>query len=264
MSVTAGAIANAESKTRLGAWRVSLSVAMAAGLVFVIFPDLDLWISRAAYTPMGFVGGRIGWLAVLRGAFIGFYFVCVTLCHVGLANAWAGRARFFSGKQWLFLVVCLGVGPGLLANLAFKDQWGRARPKHVTAFGGEKLFTPALWPTKQCRRNCSFVSGEASSAFMPFYAAAAVVPQWTATLVVVGTAAGLTAGAVRVAQGAHFASDVIFAGLLMGLAAFALSRLMLGATGFPRIVPRRLWQQRNELKRLWRPGRGTGREPSCP
>ena len=36
--------------------------------------------------------------------------------------------------QWLFLAVCLGVGPGLVANLLLKDQWGRARPKHIAEF----------------------------------------------------------------------------------------------------------------------------------
>ena len=51
---------------------------------------------------------------------------------------------------------------------------GPARPKHIVAFGGSKLFTPALQPTDQCKRNCSFVSGEACSVFAPFYAVAAI------------------------------------------------------------------------------------------
>lgn len=259
MSVGVEVIAEAQSKARLGAWRWSLSLAMAAGAAFVIFPDLDLWISRAVYSPAtGFLGARMSWLAAVRAGFIVFYFGCAALSLAGLIGAAMGRARGFSRKQWLFLVVCLGVGPGLLANLTFKDQWGRARPKQVAAFGGDKLFTPALLPTKQCRKNCSFVSGEAASVFVAFYAAAAVVPQWTATLVVVGTAAGLTAGTVRIVQGAHFASDVIFAGLLMALAVFALSRLMLGGTSASVIGLRGLWlRQTSQLKQLWRQGTPT-------
>jgi lipid A 4'-phosphatase len=76
--------------------------------------------------------------------------------------------------------------------------------------------TPALQPTNQCGRNCSFVSGEAASVFVPFYAAAAVAPQWAATLLVVGTLAGFSAGCVRVVQGAHFLSDEVFAGCSWG------------------------------------------------
>jgi membrane-associated phospholipid phosphatase len=141
----------------------------------------------------------------------------------------------------LFLVVCLSVGPGLLANVGFKDNWDRARPKQIVAFGGNKVFTPALLPTNQCKRNCSLVSGEASSVFAPFYATAAIAPQWAATLIVVGTAAGLSAGIVRIAQGAHFLSDVVFAGLFMGLLALALQRLMFAPRGsWPLVFKNRL------------------------
>ena len=60
------------------------------------------------------------------------------------------------------------------------------------------------------------VSGEAASMFVPFYAAAAVPPQWAATLLVLGTVAGFSAGFVRVIQGAHFLSDVVFCRLVHG------------------------------------------------
>ena len=71
--------------------------------------------------------------------------------------------------------------------------------------------------------------------FVPFYAAAAVAPQWVATLLVLGTLAGFSAGFVRVAQGAHFLSDVVFAGLFMALMVMALQRLMLTSPGWSRL-----------------------------
>src|SRR4029077_7885421 len=67
--------------------------------------------------------------------------------------------------------------------------------------------------------------------FAPFYAVAAIAPQWTAPLVVAGTVAGLAAGIVRIAQGAHFLSDVVFAGLFMGLMAIVLHRVMFAPPG---------------------------------
>ncbi len=140
----------------------------------------------------------------------------------------------------------------MLANVAFKDQWGRARPKQIIAFGGTKLFTPALQLTNQCPRNCSFVSGEAASMFVPFYAAAAVAPQWAATLLVLGTLAGFSAGFVRVIQGAHFLSDVVFAGLFMGLMVMALQRLMLTSAGWSRLHAGSRWPRPSpRLKRAW-------------
>jgi lipid A 4'-phosphatase len=101
----------------------------------------------------------------------------------------------------------------------------------MIVFGGSKQFTPALLPTNQCKRNCSFVSGEASSVFAPFFAAAAIAPQWAATLLVAGTTAGLAAGALRILHGAHFLSDIVFAGLFMALMVLALQPLLFGTAG---------------------------------
>src|SRR5262245_31731715 len=232
MSVAVAGIPKAQRSWRLNAWRTFLALGLAAGMVLVAFPELDLMLAQATYSPgSGFIGWQIGWLGVLRAGFIVFYFGTIVVSIAGWLASLKGNRRYFRPKEWLFLLVCLSVGPGLLANVGFKDQWGRARPKQIVAFGGSKHFTPALLPTDQCKRNCSFVSGEASSVFAPFYAAAAIAPQWAATLIVVGTVAGLSAGSVRIVQGAHFLSDVVFAGLFMGLTVLALYRLMFAPRG---------------------------------
>lgn len=83
-------------------------------------------------------------------------------------------------------------------------------------------FSAVLVPSNNCPRNCSFISGEASSMFVIFFAAAPIVPQWSAVLIVAGTVLGLAAGLVRTAQGGHFLSDVIFAGVLMALVVSAI------------------------------------------
>jgi lipid A 4'-phosphatase len=232
MTVAVAGIPNAQRNWRLNAWRSFLALGFGAGVVLVAFPEIDVMLAQATFLPgSGFIGWRLGWLGGVRAGFMFFYLGAIAVAIGGwLANI-KGYAHYFGAKEWLFLLVCLGVGPGLLANLGFKDQWGRARPKHIMAFGGSKVFTPALLPTNQCKRNCSFISGEASSVFVPFYAAAAVAPQWAATLIVVGTAAGLGAGAVRITQGAHFLSDVVFAGLFMGLMVLALHRAMFAPRG---------------------------------
>jgi lipid A 4'-phosphatase len=98
----------------------------------------------------------------------------------------------------------------------------------VAEFGGEKLFTPALVPSRECQRACSFVSGEAASTFVAFYAAALVIPRWSLLLVAAGTVGGLATGLIRVSQGAHFLSDVIFAGVFMAATVLIVHRLMFG------------------------------------
>lgn len=212
-------------------------VAFVAGAVFLSIPSIDLQIGSYFYRGAGrFMGGEVRWVIWARNFFIVLFWASVLLAIVGMVltrkdqrAAWLG----FTFPHWLFLGICLGVGPGLVANLILKDQWGRARPKQVTEFGGSKNFTPPILPAKECRRNCSFVSGEASAMYVPFFAAAAMMPQSAVVLVGAGTVMGLAAGAVRIAQGGHFLSDVIFAGVFMALTVLLVRWLMFGPAFMP-------------------------------
>jgi lipid A 4'-phosphatase len=212
----------------------SVAAGVAATLVFAAFPDLDLWVTQALRHACGH-DASLGWcrdagVLALRRTFMAIYILSCIGAIAGLAwTAWSGRAALgASSARWMLLAVALFVGPGLVANLMLKDNWGRARPRDVIEFGGKKPFTPALVPASQCQRNCSFVSGEASSMFTAGFAAAMVWPQARAALLVGGVAAGLAAGLVRMAQGAHFLSDIVFAGVFMALTVSILHVLMFG------------------------------------
>jgi lipid A 4'-phosphatase len=215
---------------RWALWGPPLATGLAAGVVFLAVPEIDLAAARFFHEPGGgFVGQRLLWVRALREAFSALYLGAIALCLIGLVQTWRGQPQWLrlDRRRWLFLAACLAAGPGLVANLVLKDQWGRARPRQTVEFGGAKAFTPPLVMSDQCRRNCSFVSGEASSTFATFYAAAALVPQWSAGLVIAGTIGGLATGLVRVSQGGHFLSDVVFAGVFMALTVLGLRALML-------------------------------------
>ena len=204
---------------------------LAAGVLFLVFPDIDLQFTGLFYRPgAGFAGHAAPHLVILRWLFVLFYYTCIAVAVVGVIRTRLGRGTWLAlaARQWLFLAVCLGAGPGLVANVLLKEQLGRARPKHVVAFGGDKAFSPPLVPGRECVHACSFVSGEAASVFTPFYAAALLLPRCSLLLAAVGTVAGLAAGLVRISQGAHFLSDVIFAGVFMALTVLIVYRLMFG------------------------------------
>ncbi|MFZ1106062.1 MAG: phosphatase PAP2 family protein [Hyphomicrobiaceae bacterium] len=226
-----------DGSSRSGGWiawlpcGLPVAIGVGAAAVFLSRPEIDLAAARLFHAPeTGFVGQRLAWVGALRWAFIGLFYGTIGLCLAGLALIWRSRPQWLGlGKaHWLFLAACLAAGPGLVANLILKDQWGRARPRHVVELGGTKAFTPPLLLSDQCPRNCSFVSGEASSTYVTFYAAAALFPQWSVTLVVAGTVGGLATGLVRMSQGGHFLSDVVFAGVFMALTVLLLRRLILG------------------------------------
>jgi lipid A 4'-phosphatase len=212
-------------------WFYACGFGLVATLVFLTFPKIDLSISGAFHVHNGaFSGQSLRWVHALRGSFTAVFYLCIGVSLAGLILTRYRARRWLNldDKQWLFLAMCLSMGPGVLANVVLKDHWGRARPKQVVEFGGAKTFTPPMIPTDQCANNCSFVSGEAAAIFMPFYALGLIVPQWTVTLLAAGTVCGFAAGFVRIAQGAHFLSDVIFAGVFMAMTAGLAYRALFG------------------------------------
>jgi lipid A 4'-phosphatase len=206
-------------------------IGLAAAAIFLVSPDIDLTVARAFTSEDGsFLGVKNTPLIYLREFFKFAYIASCAVFAIGLGLAIARPSRHLrmSPAIWAFLVLSISVGPGIVANVLLKDEWGRARPYQVLEFGGTKQFTPALVPTDQCKRNCSFVSGEASAVFAPLFALALVVPQWSGALIIAGTVAGSVAGVIRMAQGAHFLSDIVFAGVFMALTVTALHWAILG------------------------------------
>jgi lipid A 4'-phosphatase len=119
-------------------------------------------------------------------------------------------------RRWRHVALALGfvgisllVGPGI-ATWAVKEHQLRARPFDVVEFGGQRQFTPALQQANQCSDNCAFVSGHVAFGF--FFASLMLLDRrrrwwWIAG----GTAAGLLIGLARMAVGAHWLSDVLWA-----------------------------------------------------
>jgi lipid A 4'-phosphatase len=212
----------------------AIAVAILAAVVFLSNPDIDLGISALFLDGNGrFIGRRQVLVEQTRDALMWLPYALGGICLTGLLVSRLRRTAwlYLRFSQWVFLALCVAVGPGLIVNVALKEHWGRARPSQIIEYGGSKTFSPPLRPADQCAKNCSFVSGEASSVFMIFYAVALIFPHRFAVLIVAGTLAGMAIGVMRMSQGAHFLSDIVFAGIFMALAAAILHVLLFGARG---------------------------------
>jgi len=212
-----------------------LTVHALLGLGFYFAPEIDLGVSRLFYTPAeGFVlGGRSSTkvLPFVPWITIAFVTLLVLLLIRNLA-AWRrsrqSPSHVFSIRRNLFLLLTLVVGPGLLINVILKHQSGRSRPIRVEAFGGDRQFTPAFVTTGACRSNCAFVSGDAAMGYY-FLAFLFVARKRRLAIALAAYTLGTAIGVLRIAQGAHFLSDVIFAGFFTYLVAWILSMLLLPA-----------------------------------
>ena len=185
------------------------------GIVFAVRPDLDLSAARLFFHAGTFVGhSPVGDGARLLGWLVPF--VIFGLMVVGWLARRAGLAwpHLPSGRSIAFLAATLALGPGLLVNVALKDHWHRPRPVQTSEFGGTLPFRPWNALDGGCKRNCSFVSGEASSATWLVAPALLVPPPFQAGAVVGALAFGAAVGVLRMAFGGHFLSDTLISMLL--------------------------------------------------
>ncbi len=180
-------------------------------LILAVFPELDLWVSAALYDPSaGFFWGT---MPVCRGLYASVEWlvpIWIALCVGALGVAAARKQSVFTLKwrAWLFLILSLAIGPGLVVNTIFKDHWGRPRPDMVREFGGEMPFRPFWKPSSDCDQNCSFPSGHAAMAFYTM-SPGFVSPRHRRRIFLTGFTYGLLVSVVRMAQGGHFLSDVV-------------------------------------------------------
>lgn len=195
-------------------------------LLFLLFPGLDLTAAAWFWSPdSGFVGSQMPALARVRRLLDGAVILALTGCLGGWAWSYARRApeRLIRLRRPLaYCLLVLLIGPGLVVNVLFKDHWGRARPHQIQEFGGERQFTPAWVASRQCERNCSFVCGDASVGFSLL--ALGFFGRHRRFWLAAGLAAGGLLGLMRMAQGGHFLSDVIFSGYAVALTAWLLAR----------------------------------------
>ena len=182
-----------------------------AALLPTLWTTLDLQAAALFAGPQAHVQA-VGWWWV---EWINAYIPTVFRYFLVLALlGWVASLLTPRWRAWrlpLAFVVLAGVlGPGAVVNWGFKDNWQRARPYQVDNFGGTQKFTRAAVITDQCDANCSFVSGHVSCGV--FLVSLGLVHRrrqrlWAA----VGVASGLVIGFARMADVAHWLSDVLWA-----------------------------------------------------
>ena len=208
---------------------IALAVAVVAGLVFGLNPQLDLALVSPFYDPAtGWVVSGRGWLLV-RNTAVWLTALIAAPAAIALLGKFVRphKTTLMPPRHALLMLLTLALGPGLLANTILKDKWGRPRPNEVTEFGGPLKFLPWWDPRGPCPKNCSFVAGEPSGAFWTLAPAALTPPHWRALAYGAALAFGVAIGLVRAAGGGHFFSDVVFAGVFMFLVIWIMHGLLL-------------------------------------
>ena len=168
---------------------------------------------RAAPADHWPLARELPWSLLYRAA----PWVTAALVVAGLASLAASLIRARPGGRRAAMLVLLGValGPGLLANLVFKDHWQHPRPRDLVEFGGPLHYVPP--PLIGGEGGASFPCGHCSVGFMcaaGWWIWRRQRPRRAAISLAGGLTLGFLLGAGRMAAGAHFLSDVLWSALL--------------------------------------------------
>ena len=206
---------------------VALVATVILSAFFVLLPGVDLAVTHAVFdAEQGFVAASDPALRALRQS--STWVMGLALLGLIVVIVRGGWTRRHEARKALFLIAGLAMASGLVVNAVFKASWGRARPIQIEMFGGEAEFTRAWAITDQCASNCSFVSGEASSAAWIVATAIVMTPQpWRAVLIPAAFAYGAALSFNRLLFGGHFLSDIVLSWALTALVLCLLHRLML-------------------------------------
>jgi lipid A 4'-phosphatase len=251
---------------------IALALALAVGLLFGIYPELDLRLATWFYDASSrtFPLKLNAWAAIARDGAMwiawGLALPAIATLLVKLARP--DRPLLMSGRAMVFLLVTLFLSAGVLTNLTFKSYWGRPRPVVVTQFNGDQTFVPWWDPRGSCERNCSFFSGEGATAFWTYAPAALTPPAWRPLAYVAATVFGITTSLLRMAFGGHFFTDVAAAGLVTFLVIWLVHGIIyrwpstrLTDAGIDAALSRLAWPGYRFLKKSR--GRDVGPKPSA-
>ncbi len=210
-----------------------LALFLLSSLAFTFFSRIDLLVSAQFYQPgSGFLWRQqplLLFLYELVPVMVSILIpalVLPLLAGLVIDQPWLRRRR----KAFAYLLMSLILGPGLIVNAVFKDNWGRARPVDIREFGGTKAFTAALVPSDQCRRNCAFVSGHPSMGFY-FLSLGFLIKRQRRFWLLFGVSFGGLIGLARIVQGRHYLSDVVFSFFVVYASAWLAYELLFRRPG---------------------------------
>lgn len=200
------------SSRKGGAILVAVFGFLVAVSAIFIYGNLDRTISSLFYSPGRgwFLANSEPWRFLYRyGTIPG-----LVLTLLALAGLIAGsvRSRMLAWRRYLLLVLLTSIlGSGLIVNSVLKPYWGRPRPRQIQEFGG-------LWTYRDFHRpgipgkGQSFPSGHCSMGFLfvSLYFLYRKSPRVALAAGSFGVFYGTLIGVGRIAQGAHFASDVLW------------------------------------------------------
>jgi lipid A 4'-phosphatase len=207
-----------------------LLTGLMTGIAVSIDPAFDIQIAATFQKPE--VKSTVGALYPLFDALREYNlslttaFVLISMGALAIKLMWPRGPMLVPARAALLVLSTFALGPALLANGILKPHGGRPRPAAVVELGGIQPFVQ-WWDWRgACDGNCSFVSGEAATAYALLAPAVVIPAPWRYAAVGAAVVYGTGIGLMRMAVGSHFLSDVVFSGVFVALIVWLLHGLL--------------------------------------
>lgn len=190
--------------------------------IFSSNPDLDITISNFFYLKDRFLSEELTFIKTIRTTlkYIMIFIPIISLIILVYVLIDLKKKKYknkYKTRRFFFVLLGFLIGPligcGLIANLYFKDNWGRARPVQIVEFNGDKEYSPPFRISDQCKKNCSWIGGEAAAAFS-FFVGILILKDFYLYFIL-NFLFGVVVSFCRMAMGGHFFSDNLYSLMFM-------------------------------------------------
>lgn len=187
-------------------------------IFFIFYPELDIKITNYFYdSKLGFFYKDNIAVQLLYKSIplITKAFAISCLLYMVYLYLKYKKSKLILNSSAFFLFLTAIIGPGIIVNTVLKDNFGRARPRQIKEFNGNKEFTKVFVIADQCEKNCSFSSGHAAMGF--YFTAIAYIASnlYFVRIYLLGIVFGSLVGLSRIIMGGHFTSDVVTSAMIV-------------------------------------------------
>jgi len=197
-------------------------------LTFKSYPEIDIFFSKLFFDGIKFPMASLQIIKVID------YFIefgCMTIWIFFLTKMIRKeykRNGYSDFMHKLIYIAAVGFIGSISTVHLIKRYIMRCRPNYIEYFSGPSSFTE-IWTrnlsdTVNMTKCVSFVSGHAAIGFWLY--AIAFTSIKSSKFIILGTIVGGLFGFIRIIQGQHFLSDVIFSGYVVYFSALLLSVIM--------------------------------------